>query len=84
MILHGTQILEAKQNPSSSQEPLFLSANALLEYPYKLVTGKQPYMAHTGPLYPNCSTVASMTSGHGPDFIDFSVLEEMPGDYSVS
>eukprot|EP00438_Fugacium_kawagutii_P035354 Skav207503 [mRNA] locus=scaffold334:334377:335510:- [translate_table: standard] len=57
-------------------EPFFLSANALLEYPYKLITGKQPYMAHTGPLYPNCSTVASMSSGNGPDFIDFSVLEE--------
>ena len=57
-------------------EPLFLSSTALLELPYKLVTGKQPYMAHQGPLYPNCSTVGSMRKGEGPDFIDFSVLEE--------
>lgn len=68
-------IFGAKAGPRDS-EPLFLSGSALLEYPYKLVTGKQPYMAHTGPLYPNCSTVASMKGGHGPDFIDFSVLEE--------
>jgi len=68
-------ILHNKAGPRDN-EPLFLSANAILDYPYKLVTGKQPYMAHTGPTYPNCSTVASMTSGHGPDFIDFSVLEK--------
>eukprot|EP00435_Cladocopium_sp_Y103_P046547 s1185_g13.t1 len=68
-------IFGAKAGPRDS-EPLFLSGSALLEYPYKLVTGKQPYMVHTGPLYPNCSTVASMKGGHGPDFIDFSVLEE--------
>ena len=68
-------IFGAKAGPRDS-EALFLSGSALLEYPYKLVTGKQPYMVHTGPLYPNCSTVSSMQSGHGPDFIDFSVLEE--------
>mmetsp|Transcript_29342 Transcript_29342/g.68075 ORF Transcript_29342/g.68075 Transcript_29342/m.68075 type:complete len:689 (+) Transcript_29342:92-2158(+) len=58
-----------------ANESLFISGNALLEYPFKLVTGKQPYMAHTGPLYPNCSTVGRFMSGGGPDFIDFGVLE---------
>ncbi|CAK9083026.1 Arylsulfatase B (ASB) (N-acetylgalactosamine-4-sulfatase) (G4S) [Durusdinium trenchii] len=68
-------ILGGTAGPRDS-EPLFLSGSALLEYPYKLVTGKQPYMVHTGPLYPNCSTIGSMQKGNGPDFIDFSVLEE--------
>ncbi|CAE7803063.1 Arsb [Symbiodinium sp. CCMP2592] len=58
-----------------ANESLFISANALLSYPYKLVTGKQPYMVHTGPLYPNCSTVGRFVSGGGPDFVDFGVLE---------
>ena len=36
---------------------LHLSANALLEWPWKLITGHQPYARHmTGPIYPNCST----------------------------
>ena len=59
-----------------ADEPLFISGNALLSYPYKLVTGKQPYMVHTGPLYPNCSTVGRFVSGGGPDFVDFGVLEK--------
>lgn len=55
---------------------LYLSEFALLDYPFKLVTGSQPYNTHTGPLYPNCSTVASLASGHGPDFCDVSILEK--------
>ncbi|CAJ1426803.1 unnamed protein product [Effrenium voratum] len=57
-------------------EPLFLSGNALLDFPYKLVTGKQVYMVHTGPVFPNCSTISSVKAGKGPDFIDFAVLEK--------
>ena len=59
-----------------ANESLFISATALLSYPYKLVTGKQPYMVHTGPLYPNCTTVGRFVSGGGPDFVDFGVLEK--------
>eukprot|EP00413_Alexandrium_margalefii_P010937 CAMPEP_0204530748 /NCGR_PEP_ID=MMETSP0661-20131031/10787_1 /ASSEMBLY_ACC=CAM_ASM_000606 /TAXON_ID=109239 /ORGANISM="Alexandrium margalefi, Strain AMGDE01CS-322" /LENGTH=677 /DNA_ID=CAMNT_0051536853 /DNA_START=48 /DNA_END=2081 /DNA_ORIENTATION=+ len=58
--------------------PLFLSSTALLDFPYKLVTGKQPYMAHTGPLFPNCSTVSTFKAGHGPDFVDLSIMELKP------
>jgi arylsulfatase I/J len=36
---------------------LALSANAFLQYPYKLITGRQPYSNHTGALYPNCTTI---------------------------
>jgi len=58
-----------------ANKTLFISASALLEFPYKLVTGKQPYMVNTGPLYPNCSTISGLEAGKGPDFVDFSVLE---------
>ncbi|CAE7569458.1 Arsj [Symbiodinium sp. CCMP2592] len=76
-------ILKGEPGPWAN-ESLFISGNAMLEYPYKLITGKQPYMRHTGPLYPNCSTISSMTGGQGPDFIDFGVLEKKPdlGDKS--
>jgi len=67
-------IFEGSPGPRAN-ESLFISSTALLEYPYKLVTGKQPYMAHTGPLYPNCTTVGNYASGHGPDFVDFGILE---------
>ena len=59
-----------------AQEPLFLSSTALLYLPYKLVTGIQKYNVHTGPLYPNCSTVDGMLAGDGPDFCDIEVFGE--------
>lgn len=58
--------------PTSDLEPVCVGVLA------RLITGKQPYMRHTGPLYPNCSTISSMTGGKGPDFIDFGVLEKKP------
>eukprot|EP00441_Pelagodinium_beii_P033851 CAMPEP_0197639640 /NCGR_PEP_ID=MMETSP1338-20131121/14202_1 /TAXON_ID=43686 ORGANISM="Pelagodinium beii, Strain RCC1491" /NCGR_SAMPLE_ID=MMETSP1338 /ASSEMBLY_ACC=CAM_ASM_000754 /LENGTH=679 /DNA_ID=CAMNT_0043212397 /DNA_START=62 /DNA_END=2101 /DNA_ORIENTATION=- len=67
-------IFEGSPGPRGN-ESLYLSSTAILEYPYKLVTGKQPYMAHTGPLYPNCTTVSMFESGYGPDFVDASILE---------
>jgi arylsulfatase I/J len=54
--------------------PLFLSANAVLDFPYKLITGKFPYDMHTGPVYPNCSTVNGLKQGKGPAFTDGTVF----------
>eukprot|EP00931_Biecheleriopsis_adriatica_P077520 TRINITY_DN51070_c0_g1_i1.p1 TRINITY_DN51070_c0_g1~~TRINITY_DN51070_c0_g1_i1.p1 ORF type:complete len:701 (-),score=165.81 TRINITY_DN51070_c0_g1_i1:69-2171(-) len=70
-------IIQGTPGPRAN-ESLYLSSTALLEYPYKLVTGKQPYMAHTGPLYPNCSTVARQKIAGGPDFVDAKVFEFQP------
>eukprot|EP00928_Gymnodinium_smaydae_P005003 TRINITY_DN1171_c0_g4_i1.p1 TRINITY_DN1171_c0_g4~~TRINITY_DN1171_c0_g4_i1.p1 ORF type:complete len:696 (-),score=92.99 TRINITY_DN1171_c0_g4_i1:159-2246(-) len=61
-----------------ADEPLLISSTALLDYPFKLVTGKQPYMSHQGPLFPNCSTIKSFASGHGPFFVDVGVFEYKP------
>ena len=36
-------------------------------------------MVHTGPVFPNCSTISSVKAGKGPDFIDFAVLEKKVG-----
>lgn len=57
--------------------PLYLSDQALLLWPYKLVTGRQPYSVWTGPLYPNCSTIASSNNGTGPMFYDFKVFNHV-------
>lgn len=57
---------------------LLISSSCLMDFPYKLVTGKQPYMVHLGPLYPNCSTVSSLKEGHGPDFVDFALFGYKP------
>lgn len=66
-----------------ANESLYISSTALLKYPFKLVTGKQPYMVHTGPLYPNCTTVANFKKDGGPDFVDIKILEYQPdlGDH---
>ena len=68
-------IFSGAQGPRAG-EPLFLSSTALLDLPYKLVTGIQPYMRHTGPLYPNCSTITTMVAGGGPDFCDIEIFGE--------
>ena len=36
-----------------------ISPDALLSYPYKIVTGVQTYTNYTGLLFPNCSTLSS-------------------------
>merc|ERR1712127_1071259 len=46
--------------------PMHLSENALLHWPFKLVTGKQVFSTWTGPVYPNCSTVDSLEQQNGP------------------
>ena len=68
------QAIFSGQKGPRDDVPLFLSSQALLQLPYKLVTGKQPYMVHTGPLYPNCSTIGSMRAGKGPRFHRFQRL----------
>lgn len=56
-------------------DALHLSSAAVLKWPFKLVTGKQPYTAWTSPTYPNCSTVRNVTDGKdGPGFADFKVF----------
>ncbi|CAJ1332272.1 unnamed protein product [Effrenium voratum] len=47
-------------------DPMHLSSQAVLMWPYKLITGKQPLSVWVGPLYPNCSTVHSLADGNGP------------------
>ena len=48
-------------------DPMHLSSKAVLMWPYKLVTGKQPLSAWVGPNYPNCSgTVKSILEHNGP------------------
>jgi len=45
------------QSDARAGRALHLSPNALLQWPYKLITGHQPYSSHrTGPVYPNCTT----------------------------
>mmetsp|Transcript_32284 Transcript_32284/g.89174 ORF Transcript_32284/g.89174 Transcript_32284/m.89174 type:complete len:715 (+) Transcript_32284:50-2194(+) len=54
--------------------PFHVSEHALLEWPMKLVLGVQNYTVWQGPLYPNCSTIASVQDGTGPTFNDFKVF----------
>jgi len=46
--------------------PLHLTNASLLEWPFKLVVGVQPFASHQGPLYPNCSTIWDLRRGQGP------------------
>lgn len=46
--------------------PVHLSENAVLIWPFKLITGSQVYSTWTGPVYPNCSTVHSLHNHAGP------------------
>lgn len=54
---------------------LHLSDGAVLRWPYKLVTGIQPYGRHSGELFPNCSTVKGVYNDHGPQFIDLKIFD---------
>lgn len=54
------------QNQNGRPDAMHLSSNAVLMWPYKLVTGKQPLSAWVGPNYPNCSTVESIDQNNGP------------------
>jgi len=56
--------------------PLHLSSQAVLQWPFKLVTGKQPYSRWQGTLFPNCSTIAGAANDEGPMFSDFKVFNE--------
>ena len=54
------------QNRNGRPDPLHLSTEVLLMWPYKLLTGKSWFGAWTGPVYPNCSTLQSIRSQQGP------------------
>ena len=55
-------------NRNGRADPLHLAAEALLMWPYKLLTGKSKFGGWTGPVYPNCSTVQAfeVNRGHWP------------------
>lgn len=57
-------------NTNGRAAPLHLSENAVLQWPYKLVTGKQPYSVWQGAVYPNCTTWDGDLHGKGPMFTD--------------
>lgn len=46
-------------NQTNLHPVLQLSDSALIRWPYKIVMGVQSFSNHTGPLYPNCSTLQS-------------------------
>mmetsp|Transcript_5926 Transcript_5926/g.10729 ORF Transcript_5926/g.10729 Transcript_5926/m.10729 type:complete len:699 (-) Transcript_5926:220-2316(-) len=54
-------------------DPLHLSENALLWWPYKLVTDEQPYSFHAAPVYPNCSIQENLGTD-GPLFSDMHLF----------
>jgi len=54
------------KDTNGRKDPLHLSSQAVLVYPWKLVTGAQEYSSYQGPLYPNCSTVRSIADGPLP------------------
>jgi len=52
------------QNRIKNLRPvLHQSDNTVIQWPYKLITGVQPYAAWTGPLYPNCSGTTDTDAG---------------------
>lgn len=53
---------------------MHVSDKALLEYPYKLVLGKQAYAAWQGELYPNCSTIEGAKLDQGPAFTELKIF----------
>merc|ERR1719277_2455883 len=53
--------------------PLHLSANVVLQWPYKLGTGVQSYSSWQGEVYPNCSTVSNYQAD-GPVAQDLHIL----------
>jgi len=61
-------------NSNGRREPLHLSEYAVLQWPYKLVIGKQVYSTWQGELYPNCSTINGAARHLGPSFMDFKVF----------
>ena len=64
----GRDLLAAILDDTSARtDALHLSPNAILRWPYKLVTGKQEFGTWTSPRYPNCSTSKSATKSRGPE-----------------
>lgn len=55
-------------------DALHLSDMSLIEWPYKMVSGRQLYAAHFNPLYPDCADVGSL-SEDGPLFEDNKVFD---------
>lgn len=53
---------------------LHISENAVLRWPYKLVTGKQPYSNWTGPLFPNCTSLNEAAADNGPLYPDIKLF----------
>jgi len=61
-------------NSTNGRPSLQLSENALIHWPFKIVTGKQVYSRWQGELYPNCSSLEAADSDQGPVFTDLKVF----------
>jgi len=61
-------------NGTNGRPTLHLSEQAILQYPYKLIVGKQTYSRWTGELFPNCSTIGDLYAHQGPVFQDLKVF----------
>jgi len=59
-------------NNENLRPVLHISENAVIQYPYKLVTGSQIYSLYTGELYPNCTSNSSVH----PWFTDLKVFDK--------
>ena len=83
-LLHEVDSVPQWQNiindKNGRPDAMHLSSKAVLMWPYKLVTGKQPLSAWVGPNYPNCSTVKSIDEHNGPlpapDDVTWRLLSE--------
>jgi len=62
-------------NGTNGRPTLHLSAQAVLQYPYKIIVGKQGYSRWTGELYPNCTTIDVFNADQGPFFQDLNVFD---------
>jgi len=59
---------------SARKGKLHLSPQSVIDWPWKLITDMQNYSVWQGPLYPNCSTIASYDAQNGPNFNEFKMF----------
>eukprot|EP00322_Chrysochromulina_rotalis_P022631 CAMPEP_0115845690 /NCGR_PEP_ID=MMETSP0287-20121206/9485_1 /TAXON_ID=412157 /ORGANISM="Chrysochromulina rotalis, Strain UIO044" /LENGTH=644 /DNA_ID=CAMNT_0003299477 /DNA_START=71 /DNA_END=2005 /DNA_ORIENTATION=- len=72
----GRDLFSAILNDTDGRtDSLHLSPNAVLRWPFKLVTGSQQFGSWTSPRYPNCSICTSAITGRGPEHSDVRVFD---------
>jgi len=67
-------IVSGNESARGRMDALHLSPNAILKWPYKLLTGAQAFGVWTSPRYPNCSIANSADAGRGPEHSDTKVF----------